>query len=216
MLIHPQPSSHAVVYDRASFLRAVRARKRRRTKLKRPMLRAPKGIERQYATELLRILAQLGPLVRTRLLPQLPELTRAKRADSTRMDARTIRVAVDELEINFAAEFDIAARARARQAAQNVDASSQQQTRALTQSVLGVRMEAAEPWLTDELSDFVSRQARLVKRVSTDFFDRLDPRSSDPTRRSAHHARRATCVRARRAKCSRCSDRYRARSAGVG
>lgn len=183
-MLPPAPSRILVVTNKQDLRRALAGQRRPRRRA-RPRIAAPKGIERAYGAELARTLLELGTLVRRRLLPDLPELVGNQRArmDAARVDApRIISVVIDDLEIGYAAEVDPQTRSRARTAAERIARQNRTEIDRATETVLGVRMERAEPWLTDELTNFVQRTSRLVKRVSADFFDRLEIRIEEGVR----------------------------------
>lgn len=187
----------AQIHLRAHFLKLAGKRLRRR---RIPRRRQPVAIQAAYLGMLLATLRPLFKAVRTKMLEALPELL--ARADAPRrldswqddlselLDNAAVQLGEDDLE-------EAAAEA-ARTAARRTSAQNRDDLRRQFEAAIGVDpLQAAEPWLADEVDGFTRANVDLIKSVRRKYLDEVRSTVMAGVRTGRRHEDIAKALQAR-------------------
>lgn len=163
------------------LVREQRGRPRRR-RLRRPRRqRLPRGVERDYRSDIFIILDRARSLVDKLLIPRLAELESRARItvdhDEDRADADGWPEALARIVRNIREQFAPAERAlevSARVAVNQTSSFNKQQITNQLRGVLGVDIFIAEPELADELAGAVAENVGLIKSIPSQYFDDVE------------------------------------------
>jgi SPP1 gp7 family putative phage head morphogenesis protein len=163
---HP-PAGPVVVRSRAELVEVLRRQGPRKRPRTRPTpIRVSRSVEGRLARDYMRGVEVLRRLVRERVLPRVRQDSREVRADAIP------HLKLGDLLIVYGTELQISKVATRAGRAQSA-AHLKQHTR-VTEALLGVRPELAEPWLEKAIRDFARENTRLIKDVGARFLKRVE------------------------------------------
>ncbi len=151
-----------------------------RRRLRRPRRqRLPRGVERDYRSDIFTVLERARELVDKLLIPRLAELeSRALiTVDHDRADVERWAEALGRIVQNIRDQFAPAERALevgARVAVNRTSAFNKQQITNQLRGVLGVDIFIAEPELADELAGAVAENVGLIESIPSQYFDDIE------------------------------------------
>ncbi len=152
----------------------------RRQRLRRPRRqRLPRGVERDYRSDIFTVLERARALVDKLLIPRLAELEGRARItlDHDRADVERWAEALERIVQNIRDQFAPAERALdvgARVAVNRTSSFNKQQITNQLRGVLGVDIFIAEPELADELAGAVAENVGLIKSIPEQYFDDVE------------------------------------------
>ena len=152
-------------------------------RVRKPPRTAPsRAPEVDYFMRLNALLTQLRVLVAQDVVSRIPAIVQDAPIElRTRQDVGEIlEEVINGLRVAFAARAPL--EMIARRAGNDAEARNQKEQKRVVQTVLGIRPEIGEPWLTDLMTQFTRTNAQLVGRVTDDFIDRVERRIGDRVR----------------------------------
>lgn len=161
------------------IVRTQRGRPPRR-RLRRPRRqRLPRGVERDYRSEIFTVLDRARELVDKLLIPRLRELEARARitVDHDRADQGEWAEDLERILRNIRQQFEPAERAlevSARVAVNKTSAFNKQQITNQLRGVLGVDIFLAEPELADTLAAAVAENVGLIESIPEQYFDEVE------------------------------------------
>lgn len=147
-----------------------------------PNISPSRAPEIEYFRSLNALMSELRELVGQEVIKHLPAIVSDAPFDlRARQDVGEIlEEVIQNLRLAFAARAPL--EMIARRAGNDAERRNQEEQKRVVQTVLGIRPEFAEPWLTDLINQFAKSNARLVENVTGTFIDRLERRVADRVR----------------------------------
>lgn len=136
--------------------------------------RRPDAIERKYKRYLRGVVADFSKLVRSQLIPILPELLR-DRESQVRADGwtDTIERAVSSISMASSRNTENAAREAVNIGNDIADFNRAEWGKVMVKAI-GVDMTRGAPWLADELKSFANENVKLITSLPTQALDKIE------------------------------------------
>ena len=163
------------------------------TKKKLPKLSAPLGIERDYQKRIRNIVYRVRDIIRKNIINSLPSImsqANAIRPDSAHNDAIGESVAelfvATRLEIsNQIPDYELERMIEA--TASEINTWNKNQVTSVLKEVLGTDIFQGEPWLMQEMNNFVTANVSLIKNVNAAFVNETETMVFEGMRKGLRH-----------------------------
>lgn len=158
-------------------------------------LTPPLGIERDYQKRIRKIVTRVKDIINANIVNSLPSImSEAEAARPTADDIRNDNIGAKVRELFVSTRLEIGQKIPDYEIDQMVQASAQEMnawnkaqiTRVLKQG-LGVDVFQAEPWLADEMNNFITNNVKLIKNVNEAFLAETETIVADGMRRGLRH-----------------------------
>ena len=155
-------------------------------------LTPPLAIEREYQKRIRSIVTRVRNIINDNIVKSLPSIM--AQVEALRPNIKTDDIGDDVKELFIATRLDVGSKITDFEIEQMVQASASdinkwnkdQITRVLKQG-LGVDIFIGEPWLSQEMNNFVTNNVRLIKNVNETFISQTETIVNEGMRRGLRH-----------------------------
>lgn len=147
---------------------------KRKKRGKQPKLRQPAALERQYKRYLRGVVAEYAKLVRSQIIPILPQLI-SERDSQVRSDGwvDTIERAVSVISLS-SERTNANAKREAIKVGEGIADFNSAEWKATVRGAVGVDIFRSEPWIADELASFASENVKLITSLPAQSLDKIE------------------------------------------
>lgn len=155
-------------------------------------LSAPLGIERDYQTRIRRIVTRVKEIIDSNIVAALPNIM--GQTEAVRPEIRTDEIGDDVKDLFISTRLQVAENITDFEIEQMVQATASQmngwnkaQITAVLKQGLGLDVFAGEPWLAQEMNNFVTTNVNLIKSNNAAFLSQTENIVFDGMRRGLRH-----------------------------